>query len=165
MSFTARDFVVGPEDSLWGSDSPLPGGVDMQLLAGADHTEGRFALVRQTIAVDEVYRHVHENEDESLYLTEGEITVSVGDKSYDLTPGSFIFLPKGVPHAIKPHTPTFKGLSVCSPGTYFQACMEELLAFTKAGNELTAEALIEIQGRHGIRNVSDDGQWYSVDRK
>lgn len=159
MTFTARDFVVGPNDSLWGKDSPLPG-IEMQLLAGAEHTEGRFALVRQTIAIDEVFPHVHENEDESLYLTDGEITVTVGDKSYDMTPGSFIFLPRGVPHAIKPHTPSFAGLSVCSPGTHFQACMEELLAFTKAGNELTLEALVEIQGRHGIKNVSAEGQWY-----
>ncbi len=164
MSFTTSDFVVGPDESLWGEESPLPGGVDMQLLAGADRTGGQFAFVRQTITVDEVYRHVHDNEDESLYLTDGEITVSVGDRSYDLTPGSFIFLPRGVPHAIKPHTPTFKGLSICAPGTHFQACMEELLAFTKAGNELTVEALVEIQGRHGIRNVSDEGQWYTQER-
>lgn len=159
MSLTTRDFLVGPDESLWGDENPLPGGVDMQLLAGAEHTEGRFALVRQTIAVDEVYPHVHQNEDESLYLTDGEITVTVGEKSYDLTPGCFIFLPMGIPHAIKPRTPSFKGLSVCSPGTYFQACMEELLAFTRAGNELTVEAMVEIQGRHGIQNVTD-GQWY-----
>jgi len=161
MSFTTRDYVVGPTDSLWGKDSPLAGGVNMQLLAGAEHTEGRFALVRQTITVEEVYRHVHDNEDESLYLTDGEITVSVGDKSYDMTPGTFIFLPRGIPHGIKPRTPTFSGLSVCSPGTHFQACMDELLAFTKDGNEVTMKALVEIQERHGIRNVSDEGQWYN----
>lgn len=160
MTIPNADFVVGPNESLWGKDSsPLPG-IEMQLLAGVEETGGRFALIRQTITIDEVFLHVHEEEDESLYLTDGEITVSVGDNSYDLKPGSFIFLPRNVPHAIKPHTPSFSGLSVCVPGTHFQACMEELFAFTKAGNELTIEAITEIQRRHGIYNVSDEGQWF-----
>jgi len=156
---TPQPFVVGPDESLW-SKSPLTG-IDIQLLAGADHTRGQFAFIRQTIDVDEVYLHVHDNEDESLYLTDGKITVTVGNESYDLTPGSFIFMPRGIPHAIKPRTPTFSGLSVCAPGTHFQACMEELLAFAEAGNDLTPEALVEIHERHGIRNVSDKGQWFS----
>jgi hypothetical protein len=54
------------------------------------------------------------------------------------------------------------GLSVSAPATHLQACMEELLEFTRAGNELTMEALIEIQGRHGVRNVSDEDQWYDM---
>jgi quercetin dioxygenase-like cupin family protein len=160
MSFTTRDFAVGPGESLWGQESPLPG-TDMQLLAGAEHTENNFSLVRYTLTT-EVFRHIHDNEDESIYLLDGEVTVSVGDRSYDLVPGSFIFMPRGVPHAIKPHTPTWKGLSVSAPAAHFQACMEELLAFTRAGNELTMEALIEIQGRHGVRNVSDEDQWYDM---
>jgi len=161
MSFKARDFAVGPNDSLWGDDCPLPG-TDMQLLAGAGQTDGQFSVVRYTITT-EVYTHIHDLEDESIYLLDGEITVRVGDNSYDLTPGSFIFMPKGVPHSILPRSASWKGLTVSVPGGPFQACMEELLEFQKAGNEFTPEAMLDIQGRHGVRNVSAEDQWYQLE--
>jgi quercetin dioxygenase-like cupin family protein len=158
MSFKARDFAVGPNDSLWGSDDPLPG-TNMQLLAGAGQTDGQFSVVRYTITT-EVYRHIHELEDESIYLLDGEITVTVGDNNYDLLPGSFIFMPKGIPHSIVSRSPSWRGLTVSVPGGPFQDCMEELLAFQKAGNQLTPEAMVEIQGKHGVRNVSAEDKWY-----
>jgi quercetin dioxygenase-like cupin family protein len=158
MSFKARDFAVGPHDSLWGSDDPLPG-TNMQLLAGAGQTDGQFSVVRYTITT-EVYTHIHELEDESIYLLDGEITVTVGDNTYDLEPGAFIFMPKGIPHSIVPRSESWRGLTVSVPGGPFQDCMEELLAFQKAGNQLTPEAMIEIQGKHGVRNVSPEDKWY-----
>ena len=42
--------------------------------------------------------HVHPEEDEWFYVLEGELTVWIGDMRLSLTPGSFAFGPKGVPH-------------------------------------------------------------------
>src|SRR4029434_2310071 len=42
--------------------------------------------------------HVHPEEDEWFYVLEGEVTVYVADKRFDLTSGGFAFGPKGVPH-------------------------------------------------------------------
>ena len=43
--------------------------------------------------------HVHTNEDEAFYVIEGTITVTVGDEHYEAGPRSFVFLPRGIPHA------------------------------------------------------------------
>lgn len=161
MTFNVRDFSVGPDGSLWEGEGPLPE-LEMQLLAGADRTEGRFTLIRYKVST-EVFRHVHENEDESIYLMDGEITVTVGDRPHHMEPGSFVFMPRGVPHSIVSHDGPWKGLSVSSPGGPFQECMEELLAFRKAGNPFSMEALVEIQEKHGVRNLSDSEKWWDQD--
>ena len=42
--------------------------------------------------------HVHHEEDEWFYVLDGELTVWVADTKLSLSPGSFAFGPKGVPH-------------------------------------------------------------------
>ena len=42
--------------------------------------------------------HVHPEEDEWFYVLDGNMTFYVGDTRLDMTPGSFGFGPKGVPH-------------------------------------------------------------------
>jgi quercetin dioxygenase-like cupin family protein len=44
--------------------------------------------------------HVHEVEDEFIYVAEGELDVLVGDQKYTAKAGDLIKMPKGIPHAI-----------------------------------------------------------------
>lgn len=44
-------------------------------------------------------RHVHTHEDEALYVAAGTLTVEVGAHRYDAGPGSFVFMPRSLPHA------------------------------------------------------------------
>lgn len=157
MTNERRDYVVHANDSLW-EQEPLPG-VAMDLLAGARQTEERFTLIRYTIE-HAVLPHVHDSEDESVYVLEGEVTVTVGEREYELSPGSFVFMPKQVPHAIAIRSGPWKGLSVSAPGGVFDAVMEDAITLQASGAELTPEALAAIQAQHGVRNVSLEGQWY-----
>src|SRR5207244_6534467 len=43
--------------------------------------------------------HVHTREDEYFYVVEGTIVVHLDKETYEARPGSFVFLPRGVPHA------------------------------------------------------------------
>ncbi len=43
--------------------------------------------------------HLHRREDEALYVLEGQMTVSCGEQTWTATPGSFVLLPRGIPHA------------------------------------------------------------------
>ena len=43
--------------------------------------------------------HIHHREDEIFYVLEGEIVVSVGDRTIKGTPGTMVFLPRNVPHS------------------------------------------------------------------
>ena len=42
--------------------------------------------------------HVHENEDELVYLLDGEIEVTLGDQTMTAVPGVMALLPRGIPH-------------------------------------------------------------------
>lgn len=43
--------------------------------------------------------HVHHGEDEAFYLLAGEMTVQCGERTWSAGPGSFVLLPREVPHA------------------------------------------------------------------
>ena len=43
--------------------------------------------------------HVHTREDECFYVLAGTITVQCGEETFEAGPGSFVFLPRGVPHS------------------------------------------------------------------
>jgi mannose-6-phosphate isomerase-like protein (cupin superfamily) len=42
--------------------------------------------------------HVHEDEDDSFYVLEGELTFLVEDEEVVAGPGTFVLVPPGVPH-------------------------------------------------------------------
>jgi quercetin dioxygenase-like cupin family protein len=43
--------------------------------------------------------HVHEREDELVYLLEGEIEVTLGNQKMKAVPGVMALLPRGIPHS------------------------------------------------------------------
>jgi quercetin dioxygenase-like cupin family protein len=42
--------------------------------------------------------HIHHREEESFYLQQGTLTIQVGGKTLNASPGDFICLPRGVAH-------------------------------------------------------------------
>jgi len=75
-------------------------GALMTFLATADDTEGRFALIEAVNRKgNSPPRHIHHGEDETFYVLEGEVTVSVGDRTIKATTGTMVFLPRGVAHS------------------------------------------------------------------
>ncbi|WP_204338117.1 cupin domain-containing protein, partial [Proteus mirabilis] len=44
--------------------------------------------------------HVHRVQEETFYVLEGECDWQVGDRRVHATPGTYLFLPPGVPHNI-----------------------------------------------------------------
>jgi quercetin dioxygenase-like cupin family protein len=76
-----------------------------------EHTNGEYGLLEVTVrAGDGSPWHVHPEEDEWFFVLEGEFTVYVGDERLTLTPGSFAFGPKGVPHTFIGETDGAKAL-------------------------------------------------------
>jgi mannose-6-phosphate isomerase-like protein (cupin superfamily) len=48
--------------------------------------------------------HVHADEDDAFYILEGELTFELGDgEPVAATPGTFVLVPPGVPHAFTNH--------------------------------------------------------------
>lgn len=71
-------------------------------LVGADQTEGLLglSLVTQPPGVATPL-HRHTREAEAFYLLGGTMTYRAGDEIFELSQGSFIYLPKGLPHAFR----------------------------------------------------------------
>ena len=67
--------------------------------AASEETDGRFALtefVNPPAFASPL--HVHHDEHEAFYVLEGRAEVHCGDESFNVGPGSFVMLPKGIPH-------------------------------------------------------------------
>jgi quercetin dioxygenase-like cupin family protein len=71
-------------------------------LVTGDHTEGHLgvALVTQPPGVATPL-HRHTREAEAFFLLEGTMTYRAGEEMFELVEGSFIYLPKGLPHAFR----------------------------------------------------------------
>jgi quercetin dioxygenase-like cupin family protein len=77
-------------------------GTLMTLKAGSAETNGQFSLIEQVSPAGfATPLHVHHGEDEAMYILEGVFTFFVGDQVIKATPGSFVYLPKEVPHAFR----------------------------------------------------------------
>ncbi|RCW93433.1 cupin domain-containing protein [Winogradskyella arenosi] len=68
----------------------------------AKDTNGQYTLIVQYndpgIGIP---AHVHDNEDEVFQVLEGEVAMSIGEKTSTLTAGDLIFCPRGIPHSWK----------------------------------------------------------------
>ena len=76
---------------------------DMQTikLTGKD-TNGLFTLIEEeNIPGTSIPPHVHDNEDEIFKVLEGQMELTVGDKTTVLKAGDLAFGPRGVPHSWK----------------------------------------------------------------
>jgi quercetin dioxygenase-like cupin family protein len=59
--------------------------------------------------------HVHHNEDEWFYVTEGELTLWVGGEVIEAPAGSFVYGPRGIPHTFLVSSPEARFLLVTEP--------------------------------------------------
>ena len=65
----------------------------------SSNTQGVFSVVEFVTPPGKgVALHVHEREDELVYLLEGEIEVTLGNQKMKAVPGVMALLPRGIPH-------------------------------------------------------------------
>ena len=149
--------------------APASGTVDSQaiwlgnnrltLKATAATTGGLFALWEALAPPgDSPALHVHRADDESFFVIEGHMRFRCGDRDIAAGPGSFVFLPRGVPHTFVVEGSTnarFLGLLTPGGGEQF---------FVDAGRAAEAEGLPQktppdmellrrVSAKHGLEIV------------
>ena len=60
--------------------------------------------------------HVHQREDEAMYVLSGRIVVHVGDEEFHVGEGGFVFMPRGVVHDWDVEGETASVLIMAAPG-------------------------------------------------
>src|SRR5436190_61183 len=73
----------------------------MTIKASGDKTGGALGLLDFKTPAGQTPLHVHHKEDEGWYLLEGRISCTCGDETVTAGPGSFLWLPRDVPHRLR----------------------------------------------------------------
>lgn len=77
-------------------------GVLMKQHLAAEQTAGAFSLFEnRSSGMSRTPIHVHENDDETLYVLEGELYVLLAGSGQALRAGQTVFLPRGIPHQLE----------------------------------------------------------------
>jgi len=69
--------------------------------------------------------HIHRREDEIFYVLEGELAVSVGDRTMKAVPGTMVFLPRNVQHSFTIESEQMRMLILLTPAG-FEGWFKEL---------------------------------------
>lgn len=141
------ELVLSPDSGL-----KLPRPRVRERLALPGHVSGgRFSILEIVVDPGGLVApvHVHEHEDEIVYVTAGEVNARLGDEETVATEGSVVFGRRGLPHSFwNPGDRTARLVMVISPANlddYFA----ELPEVTGAGKP--AEAHLRHAERFGLR--------------
>jgi len=97
------------------------GGGTVTILIDGAETGGTHALLETVQGPGaEPPLHVHEREDETFFILEGNVSVWVGGQVHHLAAGESIFLPRGIPHTFRIKSPVARGLNFISPAGFEQ---------------------------------------------
>ena len=111
-------------------------GVRMKLLLSGAETGNQFALLENTSAgVSQTPVHIHADDDETLYMVEGEMEAVIAGQRHVIQAGETVFLPRGVPHQLMNASgrPT-RYLLLCTPAG-FENFVAEAGQVSSAGSQ------------------------------
>jgi quercetin dioxygenase-like cupin family protein len=94
------------------------GGGLITMKATAAETAGAFLLFEDLMPQGKTTPlHTHANEDETLYVLAGGLTVHIDGVDHELGAGGVAVAPRGVPHAFLVTSPTARVLTLLTPGS------------------------------------------------
>jgi quercetin dioxygenase-like cupin family protein len=99
-------------------------------------------------------RHIHRVQEETFYMLEGECEWHVGDQVVRATPGTYLFIPPGVPHNIANASdkPARVLMTVSPPG--HEHYFEELAKLAARGGPPDAKVIGELRVRYDTDQLS-----------
>lgn len=132
-----------------------PAGEDVVVRATGEQTDGQYDLVELSIPPGPGVTplHVHRDNDEAMFVMEGELTVKLGAERRVLGAGAFAMAPRGLPHTYRNSGEgPARVLFVFTPGNHWQYLRETGEHGPVEGEE-DIEALLPILSEYGIEMV------------
>ena len=68
--------------------------------------------------------HMHRDEDEAFYVLEGSLTVTCGEKMWEVRQGAFVMLPRQIPHGLRAGPDGCRFLVFTTPAQFEYFVME-----------------------------------------
>src|SRR6185295_19787201 len=91
----------------------------VSFLVTGEETNGSFSLLEITQRPgSEPPYHVHDLEDETIYVLEGQISFMVDGEIQELGAGQTIFLPRGIPHTFRVRSEMARTLLYLTPAGF-----------------------------------------------
>jgi quercetin dioxygenase-like cupin family protein len=134
-----RGYVVGPHQGV------TDGGSEVK--ASGRSTGGSLTVIEIVVDGQGPPRHTHTREDESIYILTGTLDVECGEDRFEARPGSFVFLPRNLPHTFRSIDGTATGLLIVTPGGLDQYFAELHAALSEKDDR---SEIAKVQAKYGI---------------
>ena len=126
----------------------------LSFLAVGEQTGGAYGLIETTNEPSTgVPLHVHEREDETWFVLEGEYTFEVGGQTFRAGLGDYVFGPRHVPHSYANRTEAVARALIMVTPAGFEGFWRESANLT--GDAAAHKALGE---KYGVRQLTREDQ-------
>lgn len=133
------------------------GGGVLTIKATALETDGAFLLFEDVMSQGKTTPlHVHVNEDETLYVLQGEILVHIDGENHPVGPHGVAVAPRGVPHAFLVTSETARVLTLQTPGSaeaFYRGASEPMGADSDPSGPIDMAKVREAAERSGGMQV------------
>lgn len=133
------------------------GGGLMTMKATSEETDGAFLLFEDLMAQGKTTPlHVHADEDEALYVLDGEILVHIDGEEHSIGAHGFAVAPRGVPHAFLVTSETARVLTLQTPGSaesFYRGASDPAGSETNPSGPVDFDRVRESAGRSGGMEV------------
>jgi mannose-6-phosphate isomerase-like protein (cupin superfamily) len=131
-------------------------GIEFTYKASGEDTEGHFAFTEGIVAPHRgAPAHIHHLEDEAFYVLEGKFEVECADESFRAGPGSFVLLPKGLPHRFQNISEKPGRLLCVQSPSGVEQFFEHMSALNEEGLP-DPERLHQLTAKYGIEFLPDE---------
>jgi len=108
----------------------------------SDQTDNRYAVLELVLGPGEgAPLHVHQREDEIMFIVEGELEVTHSNETHRAMPGAIVVLPKGQPHAFRNSGQAPNRVMITAVPGGLDRYFEEINAL--AGSDTAGQGLVE----------------------
>jgi mannose-6-phosphate isomerase-like protein (cupin superfamily) len=128
------------------------GGMRGTFKADGAESDGMHCFTEWELAADETGPppHVHREHQEAFFVTEGTVTFTAGEESYEAPAGSFILIPAGIAHKFSnPTDRPARCVNVWLPGG-FEPYFKQMTALMSRGEPLDPDEVVTLSAEYDV---------------
>lgn len=149
---TKKGFALGPGEGLQLSAF----GSRIEKI-GAEESGGWAFAIESSQPGFESPLHIHHTEDGAFFILEGVLFMTLGELEVEATPGTFVFMPKDVPHSFKVvSAEPARWVNVQGPTGDWSKMTKKLDALMKEG-EVDMATRAALSKEHGLEIIRPAG--------